>query len=40
MTNEGKSIRAMVKDGGLKAFSYKDVNDQFEKIIKHISKKV
>jgi len=40
MTNEGKSIRAMVKDGGLKAFNYKDVNDQFEKIIKHISKKV
>jgi len=40
ITNEGKSLREMVKDGGLKAFNYKDVNDQFEKIIKHILKKV
>ncbi len=39
ITNENRSIRAMIKAGGLKAFSYQVLNEQFENLINFISKK-
>ncbi len=38
ITNEKKSIRAMVEEGGLKAYSYKTVSKQFEVLVKFLLK--
>jgi hypothetical protein len=36
--NERKSIREMVGDGGLKAFHYKSICDQFDTVVKFLEK--
>lgn len=38
ITKEGKSINAMVEEGGLKAYSYKALNQQFDDLIKFLKK--
>jgi cellulose biosynthesis protein BcsQ len=38
ITKEGKSIKAMVEEGGLKAYSYKALNQQFDELIKFLKK--
>jgi cellulose biosynthesis protein BcsQ len=34
--SEKKSIQAMVNEGGLKAYNYRLINDQFNNLLKHI----
>ncbi|RJQ14433.1 hypothetical protein C4553_01095 [Candidatus Parcubacteria bacterium] len=38
ITKEGKSIKAMVEEGGLKAHSYKALDQQFDKLINFLKK--
>jgi cellulose biosynthesis protein BcsQ len=40
ISNEGKSIKAMAAEGGLKAFTYKALNKQCDDLINFISQKV
>ena len=40
ISNEGKSIKAMAAEGGLKAFTYKALNEQCDDLINFISQKV
>lgn len=37
ITEYKKSIRAMVEEGGLKAYSYQSISNQFEQLIQYIS---
>ena len=38
LVDDGKSISQYVKDGGLKAYSYKPVSDQLNKLIQYLNK--
>jgi len=38
ITQEGKSIRDMVKEGGLKRYSYRKIAQQFEDLVKLVTK--
>ena len=38
ITQEKKSIRAMVAEGGIKAYNYRKINEQFEKLISLLTK--